>query len=563
VTSGTSPLTRGWSAYAATVVLAICTAGSAPALGAGPTEERPTRQSDRARFALILGVNRSVDQDAKKLHYADDDAARYFDLVRSLGFRTVVLSRADQDTRGLHVQSFSEAHPPTKQQLERAVGRLADEVRQARARGIATALYFVFAGHGNVRDGQGYLALEDHRLTGAQLRTRVLDRIRADVAHLIVDACSSYFVAHSRGPGGTRRSLHGFTRLRGAFSRETGLLLSTSSAQDSHEWEAFQAGVFSHQVRSGLYGAADADGDGRVSYREIGAFVDHASSSIPNARFRPKTFVRPPLAGDTLLDLRTAPQRTIEIEREHAGRYLLEDTRGVRLLDFHNSARQHVRLRRPPATGVLYLRRLADGHEYALPPSENPIRLASLDPPRPPRSSVRGAAHHAFSLLFERPFDRRVVEHYQPPLLAMKGGGVQPMRSAGVDNPTHPRESRPIAPTSPEDGAQDGPNWRTVGGWSAVGLAGAALGTAVTLSLVARSERSDVDASTSQQDAFAANRRIGRLNSGAAVLYGISAAALAAGLVTLLWPTSAAGTASSGATQVRFGGNRLSVSGRF
>ncbi len=30
-----------------------------------------------AVFALILGVNRSVDADLKPLHYADDDAVRY------------------------------------------------------------------------------------------------------------------------------------------------------------------------------------------------------------------------------------------------------------------------------------------------------------------------------------------------------------------------------------------------------------------------------------------------------------------------------------------------------
>ena len=52
---------------------------------------------------------------------------------------------------------------------------------------------------------------------------------------------------------------------RSGQSGRIGFLLSTSSGRESHEWEGVQAGVFSHEVRSGLYGAADV---------ETGAAVD-------------------------------------------------------------------------------------------------------------------------------------------------------------------------------------------------------------------------------------------------------------------------------------------------
>ena len=58
---------------------------------------------------------------------------------------------------------------------------------------------------------------------------RLVDAVRADESHLIVDACHSYFLAYGRGPGGTRREIHGFApagknepRLRQAASLSRG-----------------------------------------------------------------------------------------------------------------------------------------------------------------------------------------------------------------------------------------------------------------------------------------------------------------------------------------------------
>jgi len=220
-----------------------------------------------ATFALIVGSNVSVDADLPPLKYADDDAATYLDLFRVLGARTYLLSRLDDNTRRLHAQAAAEALEPKRAAFEQAIAQITADVTRARDRQVDTVLYIVYAGHGNVRDGEGYVTLEDMRITGADL-ARIVAGIPATRVHVIVDACASYYLAYSRGPGGERRPLAGFQDSSQLTSDpRVGLLLSTSSARESHEWDGFQAGVFSHEVRSGLYGAADADGDGRVSYR--------------------------------------------------------------------------------------------------------------------------------------------------------------------------------------------------------------------------------------------------------------------------------------------------------
>jgi len=465
-------------------------------------EERP-----QALFAIILGVNRAVDTELEPLSYADDDAARYFDLFRALGARTYLLTSPDGNTSRLHSQAAAEARAPRERELESAVTALADDVRLARRRGVRPVLYAIYAGHGNLKGGQGYLTLEDARLTGERLAELLTDRIAADRTHLIVDACHSYFLAYGRGPGGQRRALAHFSHL-GALARDrrVGLLLSTSSARESHEWEAFQAGVFSHEVRSGLYGAADVDADGRVSYREIAAFVEQANAAIPNERYRPRVLARPPRDSGQLLDLRSGLSRRLEIEGDRSAHYLIEDGRGVRLADFHNAPGQALSLVRPAASGRLYLRRVRDRTEFVIPAAPEVVRLDSLEAGEP-RSTARGAAHESFERLFDRPFDRDAVASYQFPRLPLSG--QEPVRSL---------------------------RWNEVGGLAAIGL-GAAAGLAGGLTtLSAQGLKNQDSPDDPHRQVVRRNDEIDRRNNAAIALYSVAGAAVVGGLVLLLFP---------------------------
>jgi len=486
-----------------------------------------------ARLAIVIGVNRVDEPGKAPLRYADDDAARYFDLFRLLGAQTYLLTRLDPNTQRVHPQATVEAAAPRRAELDRIVATAARQAATGRRRGVRTVLYFLFAGHADIRQGEGYLGLEDGRLTASMLRDRVIRRVGADETHVIVDACHSYFIASARGPGGKRRPVRGFVDAsRSALGESVGLLLSTSAAQLSHEWEGFQAGVFSHAVRSGLYGAADADGDGLVTYREIAAFVERANAAIPNERFRSRVYARHPQGMGTLVDLRGQADRLLTVDPEHHGRYLLEDLRGVRLVDFHSGAGQQVRLLRP-GSGPLYLRRLPDGVEYPVPPSDGPVRLAALTP-RDPRSATRGAAHHAFSQLFSLPFDRQVVAAFSLPEEV-----VASAPDTGVAPPGRTR-------------------WRRVAGWTALGVGAASLASAVALSLSAHHLSDSVPADEPQLDRVQRNQAIDRRNTGAVVMYSVAGASAVAGVLLLLWPDGPLATASAGPGSVN-----VALGGRF
>jgi hypothetical protein len=95
-----------------------------------------------------------------------------------------------------------------------------------------------------------------------------------------------------------------------------------------------------------------------------------------------------------------------------AAHYLLEDERGVRLLDFHQTEGAAVLLARPAVTGPLYLRRVSDGEERTVPPSDEAIALNDL-PSAPARTASRGAAHASFAKVFSLAFDVADVTAYR------------------------------------------------------------------------------------------------------------------------------------------------------
>ena len=56
-----------------------------------------------------------------------------------------------------------------------------------------------------------------------------------------------------------------------------GAIMATASDAESHEWDAIEQGVFTHELISALRGAADVNGDGKIEYSEASAFFNAAA----------------------------------------------------------------------------------------------------------------------------------------------------------------------------------------------------------------------------------------------------------------------------------------------
>ncbi|MFP2912930.1 hypothetical protein ACLESD_49575, partial [Pyxidicoccus sp. 3LFB2] len=275
-----APLTALWVA-----LLSAASAGAAPESGA---------------YALIVAHNGGLDKTQAPLRYADDDGARYYELLAPRVREAVLLSVLDDETQVLHPGLAARTRPPTRAALKEALTRLNARMAEDRARGERPVLYFVFTGHGKRgAAGEGTVSLLDGGFTRTDLFQGVLAPSKASFIHLIVDACDSYYFVHSRGalPVGPAHAevVKGLLATR-ELDRypQVGVVLSTSTEQESHEWSAIRSGVFSHLVRSALTGAADVNADGRVEYSELHAFVAAASQGTEDVRGKLASFVRPP-----------------------------------------------------------------------------------------------------------------------------------------------------------------------------------------------------------------------------------------------------------------------------
>lgn len=367
-------------------------------------------------YALIVANNHSNDPKQASLKFADDDGARYFTVLEPMAKQVTLLTVLDEDTQRRFPGLAAKTRPPTRRELGDALGRVNAAMKADRAAGRRPVFFFVFTGHGQRGEaGEGSIALLGEQFTRSELFSQVLQPIQASTTHLIIDACDSYFFVNQRGslPAAApqamavaqfleERSLDRFP--------DVGVVLSTSSQQESHEWAAINAGVFSHEVISALLGAADVNSDGKVEYSELRAFVAAANQQVDDPRGKVNMFARPPARDRSapLADL-TAPASNayLLLPAGMGGRHWLEDSHGVRLADFNKEAERPLVLALPPGQ-TFFVRTVTKEARIETGTAGRLIDVAQLAWAESGIAARGGSLDESFrEHLFERPYGAR------------------------------------------------------------------------------------------------------------------------------------------------------------
>ncbi len=378
-------------------------------------------RSQTRRFALVVGSNATLDDNQAPLRFADDDAAAMSELLAEVGFDVELVTSLDQESQALHPDLVRVARVPTEKGLERAWDSLRARMEVASKQGPVELLIY-YSGHGDVGpDGQGYLTLQGGKLTRNRLFSSILSDSPADHNHVLIDACRSEQFVLTRGKtwkndragvdgsGDVGRYL-GKNHLGG--HPNTGVIVAHSADQQTHEWERYRGGIFTHELLSGLRGGADLNGDGSVEYSELGAFVAAANSGVKDPRARLAVTVRPPKQDErrpVVMHEDVSQQRVLYFpEGEDQRLYTLEDERGVRLADLRRAGDQPGYLRMPPGD-IFISRRSADGagdsEEATIPAHEQGLTMAPDLSFRRSQRAARGALDQAFrSGLFATPY---------------------------------------------------------------------------------------------------------------------------------------------------------------
>jgi uncharacterized caspase-like protein len=207
------------------------------------------------RYALVVGANHGSG-DRPTLRFAVSDAERYASVLRELG--------------GVDERDAIVLEQPSVGALEKAFETLRERTRAERGGGNhvprRTELLFYYSGHADERG----LLLEDDRYSYRTLRDR-MDAVPADVRIAVLDACASGAITRLKGG---RRS-PAFLADESSDMRGHAFLTSSSADEAAQESEGIGGSFFTHYLVSGLRGAADVSGEGKVTLNEAYQFAFH------------------------------------------------------------------------------------------------------------------------------------------------------------------------------------------------------------------------------------------------------------------------------------------------
>ncbi len=276
------------------------------------------------RFALVIGAN-DGGKERTVLRYAQRDARAMATVLEQLG--------------GVESRDRVMLLEPTPQQLTTALADLRERAMAARQQGERTELLFYYSGHSDERG----LLLGRERVAYRELRDG-LSSVGAAVHVGVLDSCASG--ALTRIKGGKRRApflLDTSNEVHGhAF------LTSSSADEGAQESDRVGASFFTHFLVSGLRGAADFSGDGRVTLNEAYRFAfDETLASTADTHAGPQHAaydIQLVGTGDLVMTDLSRPAAALQIPKQISGRLYVRDTQGNLVVELNKPAGRMVEL---------------------------------------------------------------------------------------------------------------------------------------------------------------------------------------------------------------------------
>lgn len=305
------------------------------AAGTALAQTEPARAAaTRARrFAVVAGANRAAER--SPLRYAVADADRFASLLVRMGG---VLPADSLLLREPTRQGFLDALADTRARAAAAKG---DRAR--------TEVLVYFSGHADERG----LMLGRETVTYRELR-QAIAAIAADVGIAVLDACASGAITRLKGGQPSPAFLTDESvRVQGyAF------LTSSSENEAAQEAEHLRGSYFTHALLTGLRGAADASGDGKVTLGEAYQFA-FAETLVQTAATQagaqhPAYDIKMAGTGDVVMTDVRENSASLVLGPEYEGRFLVLDAQRRLIAELTKPAGRRVELGLEPGQYQVY-----------------------------------------------------------------------------------------------------------------------------------------------------------------------------------------------------------------
>jgi hypothetical protein len=271
----------------------------------------------------------------RPLKFASTDATRVRDVVVSLG--------------GVKTANAFVLSEPSRAQLWAAVDQAKVEAQKHRADEVT--LIFYFSGHGD----HDAIHLGDDRVMLTDLSAK-LGEVPAGLRIAVTDACRA-----TRDKGFTADEPFAITATNVPQASGQVWLHASSDGEAAQESDELQGAIFTHSWINGLRGAADANGDSRVTLEESFAFA-HSQTMIRSAKSsgvlqKPEAVVSLREASPVVLTETAARMATLSLPQGRDAHFLVYSSGAKSVLsELWSSPDRRMALRLPPGRYVVQRR---------------------------------------------------------------------------------------------------------------------------------------------------------------------------------------------------------------
>ncbi|GHU77427.1 hypothetical protein AGMMS49992_25230 [Clostridia bacterium] len=258
------------------------------------------------RYGLFIGANNGG-RDRVMLRYAVSDARSVSKVFSEMG--------------GISGKDNILLIEPSAGDIKRQLDGLNKNIAASKANFRRTELVFYYSGHA---DENGILLGRD-RYDYRELRENI-NTIQSDMRIVILDSCSSGAFTRAKGGVKTQPFL-----VDSSVSAEGYAFLTSSAADEaSQESDRIESSYFTHSLVTGLRGAADMVGDGRVTLNEVYHFaytetLARTETSIYGAQ-HPSYDMQINGTGDVILTDIKETSASLYIQEDVIGRISIRDS---------------------------------------------------------------------------------------------------------------------------------------------------------------------------------------------------------------------------------------------
>lgn len=303
------------------------------------------------RYVLAVSANNGG-KGRPMLRYAESDAKSFVNVLKEMG--------------GVQPQNIVFVKGPSVEKLRHEMDALDKKIAQGKSTGGRNEVLVYYSGHA---DDKG-LRLGEEVYNWKEFRKRI-DALKGDVKIAVIDACGSGAI--TRLKGGV--AVPAFMVDKSSDMKGYAFITSSTQDESSQESDKLKGSFFTHSLVSGLRGAGDASGDGRVTLSEAYQFafnetLQKTETTLGGAQ-HPSRDMNLAGTGDVVMtDLRST-SAGLDLDEDVDGRLFIRDENGALVAELYKKGGRAMSLGFPAGKYSVRMERPAEYKEATVTLQDN------------------------------------------------------------------------------------------------------------------------------------------------------------------------------------------------